>query len=154
MSSSDNNEQQQQNNNKTPQQNIAQGFTTPTEQNPNPTNNITNPISTEDIQKKIDEENNKKQYNKIREEQMAVKFRTEMQNAEYTPPKGMENDPLLQPTKKNVVASTSLSAEQQPNANLGEQVIQVPDSENQQQPTEQVKKANTVQVDQSKQLKG
>ena len=39
------------NNDKTPQQNIAQGFTTPTENNPNPTNNITNPITAEDIQK-------------------------------------------------------------------------------------------------------
>lgn len=154
--SSDNNNQQQQNQNQEQQQNIAKGFIPPSKNNPNPSS-TSNPLTPEEIQKKIDEENQNKQYNQAREHQMAVKFRTEDQGFKYTPPKGMENDPLLQPTPdKNALKQQLKSQEIDPN--LGEEQINNIQSEDQpQQPQQQVKKAN-VQVDQqqnqSQHLKG
>jgi hypothetical protein len=141
------------------QKNIAQGYMPPTENNPNPQNNVTNPITEEDIQKKLQAQEASKLYKQKREEQMAVKYRTEMQGFKYSPPPGFENEPLLAPTDADKKDNKGGNIQAEPvDTSKGEEVIPVPEVDpNNPQPVQQQQtntKAAANAVDQSKQLKG
>lgn len=106
MSSSSSENQDSNNNNQAPQTQ---------EQDLNKTNR--NPITSDELQKKLRDINNDKGKSARFQEQLAIKFRTEMQNYKYTPPDEFKDHPSLQATD---VDANLQQAPAQPNTKLGE----------------------------------
>jgi hypothetical protein len=107
MSSSSSENQDSINNNQAPQ--------TQEQEELNKTNR--NPITSDELQKKLRDIASDKEKSARFQEQLAIKFRTEMQNYKYTPPDEFKDHPSLQPTD---VDANLQQAPTQPNTKLGE----------------------------------
>jgi len=113
VSSSQSSEQQE---SKQPQQTSQQ----------DPNTSGRNPITQDELNKKLQEIKNDKEKSKRFQEQLDIKYRTEMQNFKYTPPEEFKDHPNLQPTDVDLGLSQSPS---QPNKQLGEVLVTQKQSE-------------------------
>jgi hypothetical protein len=84
-----------------------------------------NPLTQEEIEKRTQQAKMNEQQQKVYNEQLEIKMRTEMQGFKYTPPKGMENYPGLAATPDNANLQDISTQPAQVNPNINETVIEV-----------------------------
>lgn len=84
-----------------------------------------NPLTAEEIEKRIQQSKMNEQEQKVYNEQLEIKMRTEMQGFKYTPPLGMENYPGLAATPDSTNMQDISSQPEQVNPNNGETIIEV-----------------------------
>lgn len=88
-----------------------------------------NPVTAEDLDKRIKLERDRAGMDRERQEQVAIKARTEAQGFKYSPPEEFRDDPELAATQDNFQQQQG-GGEPTANENQGEQVIDVDNNPN------------------------